>query len=1531
MSIYYLLLFSLSLVIANQLECDQKNYIVYKYSSKITQGGNNHQEIGLKSTVKVICQGVKKNLTINQEFLVNVLTLQDVSLIVEKNDVSKNYDFSKPVTFHQTRQGEIINFIHSTEEDSFVTSIKKTLIFHFYLRLDQKTSVEKSQSGTIEFYYDKRALKNGAEQVLKKAKRVLQQADPSAKRNAFKISWLGVFNIYKGFVKQIDIQEVLEQGKSSKEDHLQYMKERRHVKHQGIPELEEKKELLKNKMEAEVKFVKKEPATDSTKSLEYDGNSEDQKVTTLELDPKLILDQHEIDKEKIERSTDLNKLLEELKQNDDPKLLSKAHDYVQVTGEKSLEKLKQEFSQLSLDNPKDLEYGLSLQSLMTNIETEKGQEELIRTMSHPNTLQSGIFNTLDFPSPSDKLIEHLTTLSNQKEIDGLDEEDVKNVNNYAYFALTHLGSRLPEEKSQNIVLMVSKNLEKARDSIEYEKEIHALANLKEAVPLLAIQRISQEPEFPLHLRLAAVRGLSQRVSEKEHQDVTRLLHHLMEDHHHDHIRNEAVISLTKRELEIQDGASVQMMERYLLESGTPDQMRHSIKNYLNHVDSHLSQNILDNNEANTLFMKVGFAMKLPKQLDPNALYDINISIPIKHFKVGHQKVKRGQITSTIRNEQNPRERYEMVQKLLKVIKDPTILHEVEAENSALRFDFRSTEGAIFAHPLGSDASRFGLVVPGDLSRILDGISNVGERKSVFEKVYNIKFRQIVYYSRFPQFLQEEIEAYKRKITRDLKLYENSQQRESLKGEFASKQLSGNRRCIQTSKKSQLCLYDSDMVNYVQRLSDEHDLQSFTFVKEGVSENEVGAEMFNLYSGFVAYAGTRVSCKKNKLDVVIFSRAQFRANVMGRSIPLITSELEVSKSRFSNSINDRIYFNLFGKTLINKPFIPDKVKKMLLSCTRQSRPLVKPVKKTARANKSISVVGVPFTFKVRAGITFRIDLVNIVCPSRLTLTASIEPSVHLIVSGSAAVGIPKLNTGMKITGETKYTIKPGVGTSNCNLCAVLDHEIDLPTISIHRTSSFGVLDVDEPVWEMKPKKMKGNLWRHCLFPNRKYDPESVIRAKTKPPTPNDIPDDTPDLPIPGNREIKDLKICQGCSPEQCEELNSYENEVYYKSVELAKLQGRPPPPRPDKQVFPTIELKPMKPKKKVSNEYGKIGGKKTKRSKKPKQRPSKKPTKQNKKGKSKKQTKKVEKSRKKPNKTKRNSLTKSKPQKTKKVEKPSAKKPKSSKKSSKKPNRTKSTKKGKSEQNSPKKDSKEIIENKPMIEKEAGNQFDQNNENHENEGDEQEKVEKDDKDHQEEHQEENQEENQEEPQENDHYHNREENHKGNYDNDENQEDDQISKKNIFTEKENYKVPHFHENFFNSKPSTDSNKRVYKSVTYSSPLKPQRIYQPMNSQPYNYYQNGVGYSKPYYPPRQYSQPYSPRIFNPFQYSRPYYPPRQYYPVSNPRNFIINSEQRFNQMIRNQEQKYNQHLNQNNRLVHQSEKRFENQFMTRNQKME
>jgi hypothetical protein len=286
------------------------------------------------------------------------------------------------------------------------------------------------------------------------------------------------------------------------------------------------------------------------------------------------------------------------------------------------------------------------------------------------------------------------------------------------------------------------------------------------------------------------------------------------------------------------------------------------------------------------------------------------------------------------------------------------------------------------------------------------------------------------------------------------------------------------------------MYDQAMVAFVRK---QGDISIMKFSKQFAFEKLLGVEIMHVYVGMVGYAGTRIDCDTNSFDIVIFGRGEAKAKLFNRNIAIITAELELQK-RTEAQLHDKAYLRIMGKVIFNKPFVPDNIRNAINMCDKTSRPLINPVRKTlVQFSFQLVIVVVPLTFRIAVTGELGVDLVNIVCPGRLTLTASIEPYVGLGIQASAGIGFAVLSGGVRADFDANYRLQPGFGTSNCNLCAVLDHTVRPISIGIFLEARAFGKKWDHQLYRFNGPTIKGNLFKLCLFPSKPYNPDSVLSA------------------------------------------------------------------------------------------------------------------------------------------------------------------------------------------------------------------------------------------------------------------------------------------------------------------------------------------------------------------------------------------------------------------------------------------------------
>jgi len=312
----------------------------------------------------------------------------------------------------------------------------------------------------------------------------------------------------------------------------------------------------------------------------------------------------------------------------------------------------------------------------------------------------------------------------------------------------------------------------------------------------------------------------------------------------------------------------------------------------------------------------------------------------------------------------------------------------------------------------------------------------------------------------------------------------------LQKKFSKAQFKGEKVCIQSnSKGDKICAYDADMIAFVRK---QGDISQMKWSKGFAFETLIGVEIMHVYIGFIGYAGTRIDCATNSFDIVIFGRGEAKARLFGRRVPIVAAELELQK-RSESMLHDKAYLRILNAVVFNGQFVPDKIRTVINTCTKVSRPLIKPYRKTLlQFSFNIVVVVVPLTFNIAVTGEIGVDLVNIICPMRLTLTASIEPYISVGISASAGIGFSVVSGGVKANLDSNYRLQPGFGTSNCNLCAVLDQTVRPIKITISLYAKAFTMSWDKQLYTFSGPTIKGNLFKYCLFNNKPYNPESVLQ-------------------------------------------------------------------------------------------------------------------------------------------------------------------------------------------------------------------------------------------------------------------------------------------------------------------------------------------------------------------------------------------------------------------------------------------------------
>jgi len=285
------------------------------------------------------------------------------------------------------------------------------------------------------------------------------------------------------------------------------------------------------------------------------------------------------------------------------------------------------------------------------------------------------------------------------------------------------------------------------------------------------------------------------------------------------------------------------------------------------------------------------------------------------------------------------------------------------------------------------------------------------------------------------------------------------------------------------------MLDTSMIAFVRN---QGDIKSMKYSKQVVLETLIGIESAHVYVGMVAYSGTRIDCKESEMDVITFGRAEAKGHVFDRNIPFVSIELELTKMSDSN-LREKILLRILGVTFYNGKFLPGKVRNFINACDKAVSPVLPPgIAIEVPTLAFILYLGIQLRFGVFVTIEFQLDLVTLICPSRLTLAVAVEPSILFNVDLKAS-GWFIVELGLKARLSTGYTLSPLFGTSSCNLCAVLTQSTKPIDFKIYLYSN--VFGKEFNLYTIYEKRLisgtKIELFRLCIFPSVPFNPYKVI--------------------------------------------------------------------------------------------------------------------------------------------------------------------------------------------------------------------------------------------------------------------------------------------------------------------------------------------------------------------------------------------------------------------------------------------------------
>ena len=373
--------------------------------------------------------------------------------------------------------------------------------------------------------------------------------------------------------------------------------------------------------------------------------------------------------------------------------------------------------------------------------------------------------------------------------------------------------------------------------------------------------------------------------------------------------------------------------------------------------------------------------------------------------------------------------------------------------------FRRIGSRIRSHfrRIGARLRGIGRKIGGALRRVAKGIAKVAKKvaKGVMKAV---------------NWLKEKIEAALnavKKIIAKIKYY------------FSAAKFENQQACMPANKKGeQLCLYNTDMVNFVRK---QGDLSTIDKSKQFVFEKLLGTNAVNMYTGFLVYAGASFQCSAEKtgFDFVLFARAEMTAKLFKKQLTVVAASAEFSK-RPDDPVNDNVYVKVFQTVFINKQFVPEKIRKFLELCFSETKPLIeKRFPKLVDLNYQFQIGPVPITFNFNVALNMGVELRYGLCISKLEASTSVEPYVSLSVTGSAGVGIPVAKAGIYLKATITYRIVPRLAFEHCNLCASLQHKLEGITFDVGMTVKLFTFKKEWKFFRQQTKGYVKTLFEKCI--------------------------------------------------------------------------------------------------------------------------------------------------------------------------------------------------------------------------------------------------------------------------------------------------------------------------------------------------------------------------------------------------------------------------------------------------------------------
>jgi len=281
----------------------------------------------------------------------------------------------------------------------------------------------------------------------------------------------------------------------------------------------------------------------------------------------------------------------------------------------------------------------------------------------------------------------------------------------------------------------------------------------------------------------------------------------------------------------------------------------------------------------------------------------------------------------------------------------------------------------------------------------------------------------------------------------------------------------------TIKKETICMHDENMIAFIRSMGD---LSVMTWSKQFQFEKLAGAKVLHVYIGAVGYGGTNIDCENNSLDVVFFAMGQFYSSMFNRKNNILTMSIQLSK-RPNLDLKDLAYVKIGEAVLVNQPYVPDNIRQAINTCDKIVKPLfTKSFGNLAQFSFTFVIVIIPVKISFVLSAAMGVDLVATLCPSKLVLNVGVEPWFTLAVRADAGISIFIASGGLSVKAEFNYRLKPSVGTSNCNICAILAQQIIPITITVGAYVEAIILGrKDFEIYKWQGPVINNELFRLCL--------------------------------------------------------------------------------------------------------------------------------------------------------------------------------------------------------------------------------------------------------------------------------------------------------------------------------------------------------------------------------------------------------------------------------------------------------------------